>query len=57
MSWLKDDKEMQRDRAHSMKVYCMSSPPVQLLGAPKPVGEQRGAHVVPDDPAVEVTAV
>ena len=35
-SWLKDDKEMQRDRAQLMKICCMPSPPVQLLGAPKP---------------------
>ena len=35
-SWLKDDKEMQRDRARLMKVCCMPSPPVQILGAPKP---------------------
>jgi ArsR family transcriptional regulator len=37
MSWSKDDKEMQRDRAQLMKVCCMPSPPVQLLGAPKPI--------------------
>jgi ArsR family transcriptional regulator len=37
-SWLKDDKEMQRDRAQLMKICCMPSPPVQLLGAPKPTG-------------------
>jgi ArsR family transcriptional regulator len=35
-SWLKDDKEMQRDRTQLMKICCMPSPPVQLLGAPKP---------------------
>jgi len=35
-SWLKDDKEMQRDRARLMKVCCMPSPPVQILAAPKP---------------------
>lgn len=33
--WLKDVKEMQRDRSHLMKVCCMPSPPVQILGAPK----------------------
>jgi len=37
LSWLKDDKDMQRDRAYLMKVCCMPSPPVQLLGAPKPI--------------------
>jgi len=35
-SWLKDDQEMQRDRARLMKVCCMPSPSVQILGAPKP---------------------
>jgi ArsR family transcriptional regulator len=36
MAWLKDDKEMQRDRVRLVKVCCMASPPVQILGAPKP---------------------
>lgn len=36
MLWLKDDQEMQRDRRHLIKVCCMPSPPVQILGAPKP---------------------
>lgn len=35
-SWLKEDKEMQRDRVRLMKFCCMPSPPVQILGAPKP---------------------
>lgn len=34
--WTKDDKGMQRDRSRLMKVCCMPSPPVQILGAPKP---------------------
>ena len=34
--WLKDDKEMQRDRARLARVCCMPQPPVQILGAPKP---------------------
>lgn len=38
MSWLKDDKEMQRDRAKLVKFCCSPSAPVQLLGAPRPVG-------------------
>ena len=38
MAWLKDDKEMQRDRVRLVKVCCMASPPVQILGAPKPAG-------------------
>lgn len=36
LACLKDDTEMQRDRARLVKVCCMPSPPVQLLGAPKP---------------------
>lgn len=36
MSWLKDDKEMQRDRVRLVKMCCMTSSPVQILGAPKP---------------------
>jgi ArsR family transcriptional regulator, arsenate/arsenite/antimonite-responsive transcriptional repressor len=38
MSWMKDDKEMQRDRAKLVKFCCSPSIPVQLLGAPHPVG-------------------
>jgi ArsR family transcriptional regulator len=37
MNWLKDDKEMQRDRAKLVKLCCSPSVPVQLLGAPRPV--------------------
>lgn len=36
MLWLKDDKEMQRDRGRLVKMCCMPSPPIQILGAPKP---------------------
>ncbi len=36
LSWLKDDDEMRRDRERLVKVCRMPSPPVQLLGAPKP---------------------
>src|SRR5262249_29172810 len=36
LGWLKEDKEMQRDRARLVKVCCAASLPVQLLGAPKP---------------------
>jgi|SRR5262245_22004401 ArsR family transcriptional regulator, arsenate/arsenite/antimonite-responsive transcriptional repressor len=35
-AWLKDDKEMQRDRARLLKVCCAPSLPVQLRSAPKP---------------------
>ena len=35
-AWLAEEKEMQRDRARLARVCCMPSPPVQLLGAPKP---------------------
>ncbi len=36
MEWLKEEQEMQRDRARLVKVCCAPSPPVQILGAPKP---------------------
>ncbi len=36
LAWLKEDKEMQRDRIKLVKVCCASSVPVQLMGAPKP---------------------
>lgn len=38
LAWLKEDQEMQRDRVQLQKVCCMPSPPVQILGAPKPAG-------------------
>ena len=41
LTWLKEDKEMQRDRARLIKVCCAPSPPVQLLGAPKPASLMR----------------
>ncbi len=34
--WLREESEMQRDRARLMKVCCAPQPPVQLRGAPKP---------------------
>lgn len=34
--WLKEDKDMQRDRAKLVNVCCAPSLPVQLVGAPKP---------------------
>jgi ArsR family transcriptional regulator len=34
--WLKEDAEMQRDRARLVKVCCAPQPPVQLRGAPRP---------------------
>jgi len=36
LSWLKEDREMQRDRANLVKVCCALCPPPQLVGAPKP---------------------
>lgn len=36
LSWLKEDKEMQRDRAKLVKVCYATCPPTQLVGAPKP---------------------
>jgi ArsR family transcriptional regulator len=35
-AWLKEDREMQRDRERLVKVCCAISPPVQLQGAPRP---------------------
>ena len=35
-AWLKEDAEMQRDRARLVKVCCAPRPPVQLRGAPRP---------------------
>lgn|SRR5262249_39996870 len=37
LDWLKEDKQMQRDRERLIKVCCAASLPVQLMGAPKPV--------------------
>ncbi len=37
LAWLKEDKEMRRDRMRLMKVCCAASPPAQLVGAPKPI--------------------
>ncbi|MEP7272793.1 MAG: metalloregulator ArsR/SmtB family transcription factor [Acidobacteriota bacterium] len=36
LSWLKADDKMRQDRAQLVKVCCAISPPVPLLGAPKP---------------------
>jgi ArsR family transcriptional regulator len=36
LTWLKEDKDMERDRAKLVKVCCAPSLPVQLMGAPKP---------------------
>jgi ArsR family transcriptional regulator, arsenate/arsenite/antimonite-responsive transcriptional repressor len=36
LDWLKEDKEIQRDRVRLIKICCASSLPVQLMGAPKP---------------------
>ncbi len=34
--WLKEDREMQRDRERLMKVCCAPQPPVTIQGAPRP---------------------
>ncbi|MDX2034663.1 MAG: metalloregulator ArsR/SmtB family transcription factor [Blastocatellia bacterium] len=34
--WLKEDREMQRDRTRLGRICCMPAMPVQLAGAPKP---------------------
>jgi ArsR family transcriptional regulator len=36
INWLKDDNEMQRDRARLVSVCCSPRPPVQIQGAPRP---------------------
>lgn len=36
LTWMKDDKEMQRDRARLVKVCCSSCLPAPLVGAPLP---------------------
>jgi ArsR family transcriptional regulator, arsenate/arsenite/antimonite-responsive transcriptional repressor len=35
-AWLKQDREMQRDRERLIKVCCAPQPPVQLRAAPRP---------------------
>lgn len=35
-AWLRDDPEMQRDRARLVSICCSPRPPVQIQGAPKP---------------------
>ncbi len=35
-AWLKEEREMQRDRARLAKVCCVPQPPVSILGAPRP---------------------
>ena len=36
MGWLKDDREMQRDRGRLVSLCCSPRPPVQIQGAPRP---------------------
>lgn len=36
LTWLKEDKAMQRDRIQLVKVCCAACPPPRLLSAPKP---------------------
>ena len=35
-AWLREDREMERDRERLVKVCCALRPPVQLQGAPRP---------------------
>lgn len=35
-AWLKEDREMQRDRERLAKVCCAPQPPVTIQGAPRP---------------------
>jgi ArsR family transcriptional regulator len=41
MQWLRDNKEMQLDRSRLERVCCAPSPPVQLVGAPRPASIAR----------------
>ncbi len=36
-AWLREDEQMQRDRARLVKVCCAPQPPVQLRSAPRPL--------------------
>ncbi len=36
VAWLKEDLEMQRDRARLVSLCCSPRPPVQIQGAPRP---------------------
>ncbi len=36
-AWLKEEREMQRDRERLMKVCCAPQPPVSIQGAPRPL--------------------
>jgi len=36
-AWLREDAQMQTDRARLVKVCCAPQPPVQLRGAPRPL--------------------
>ena len=38
MSWLANDKDMQRDRERLLKVCCATQLPVSIQGAPRPAG-------------------
>src|SRR5882762_1874371 len=36
LTWLKEDREMQRDRGRLISLCCSPRPPVQIKGAPRP---------------------
>ena len=38
MTWLGEDREMQRDRARMSSICCAPRMPVRLQGAPRPAG-------------------
>lgn len=38
LTWLANDREMQRDRARLVKVCCAPQLPVAIQGAPRPAG-------------------
>jgi hypothetical protein len=37
LTWLENDREMQRDRERLIKVCCAPQLPVNIQGAPRPV--------------------
>jgi len=40
LSWLANDREMQRDRDRLVKVCCAPQLPIRIQGAPRPAGFQ-----------------
>lgn len=36
MNWIKEDREMKKDRARLVNLCCSPQPPIQIQGAPRP---------------------